>query len=61
MGTSFSSGSGSATFGTSSLGNGMFLSAGSSYGMRSTAGSAGSAAPGGPKHSSSTVGLKLTF
>jgi len=61
MGTNFATGPGSATFGTSSLGNGMFLSAGSSYGMRSTAGSAGSAAPVGPKHSSSTVGLKLTF
>jgi hypothetical protein len=40
----------------------MFLSAGSSYGGRSLAGSAaGSATPGGQKHSSSSVGLKLTF
>jgi hypothetical protein len=50
-------GSGSATFGTSNLGNGMFLSAGTSFGSRSTAG----AVAGGPKHSGPSVGLRLTF
>lgn len=60
-GTTFATGSGSATFGTSSLGNGMFLSAGTSYGVRSAAGSPGSAVPGGQKHSGPSVGLKLSF
>jgi hypothetical protein len=49
--------SGSATFGTSNLGNGMFLSAGTSFGSRSTAG----ALAGGPKRSGPSVGLRLTF
>ena len=58
--------SGSAMFGASNLGNGMFISAGTSYGSRSTTGAAagsypGSAAPGGQKHSGPSVGLRLTF
>jgi len=62
IGTNFATGSGSATFGTSNLGNGMFLSAGTSYNSRSTAGSTvGSAALGGQKHSGPSVGLKLSF
>jgi hypothetical protein len=60
-GTNFATGSGSATFGTSNLGNGMFLSAGTSYGSRSMAGSTVGNAPGGQKHSGPSVGLRLTF
>lgn len=57
MGGNFGTSSGTATFGTSNLGNGMFLSAGSSYGSRSNAGSAA----GGQKHLGPSVGLRLTF
>jgi hypothetical protein len=57
MGGNSGASSGSATFGTSNLGNGMFLSAGTSFGSRSTAG----ALAGGPKHSGPSVGLRLTF
>lgn len=56
-GGNFGTGSGSATFGTSNLGNGMFLSAGTSFGSRSAAG----AVAGGPKRSGPSVGLRLTF
>jgi hypothetical protein len=56
------SGSGSAIFGASNLGNGVFLSAGSSFGSRAAAGSpAGNSASTGQKHSGPSVGLKLTF
>jgi hypothetical protein len=55
-------GTGSAMFSTSNLGNGMFLSAGSTYGSRSTGGSpAGNSALAGQRHSGPSVGLKLTF
>jgi hypothetical protein len=55
-------GSGSAIFGTSNLGNGVFLSAGSSVGSRSAGGSAaGNSALTGQKHSGPSVGLKLSF
>jgi hypothetical protein len=57
MGGNFGTSSGSSSFGTSNLGNGMFLSAGSSYGGRSSAG----AAAGGQKHLGPSVGLRLTF
>jgi hypothetical protein len=62
IGEDSGSGSGSATFGTSNLGNGMYLSAGSSTGSRSAGGSAaGSSALAGQKHSGPSVGLKLSF
>jgi hypothetical protein len=58
----YETGSGSATFGTTNLGNGMFLSAGSSTGSRSAGGSAaGGSALAGQKHSGPSVGLKLSF
>jgi hypothetical protein len=53
----------SAIFTTSDLGNGVFLSAGTGYGARSTAGAppAGLGSEGGPKHSGTAVNLKLSF
>jgi hypothetical protein len=57
--------SASALFTSSDLGNGVFLSAGTGYGIRSTAGapaaSVGNSATGGPKHSGSAVNFKLSF
>jgi len=62
MGGNLGKGSASTMFSTSNLGNGMFLSAGSSFGRRSAAGPAPSAAlPAGQKHLGPSVGLKLTF
>jgi hypothetical protein len=56
---------GSAVFTTSDLGNGMFLSAGTGYGSRSMAGAPaaglGNGTAGEPKHSGTSVNLKLSF
>ena len=53
----------SAMFTTSDLGNGVFLSAGTGYGIRSAAGAPAAAfgTEGGPKHSGTAVNLKLSF
>jgi hypothetical protein len=53
----------SAMFTTSDLGNGVFLSAGTGYGIRSTAGApaAGLGSEGALKHSGTAVNLKLSF
>jgi hypothetical protein len=57
--------SASALFTSPDFGNGVFLSAGTGYGIRPTAGapaaSIGNSAPGGPKHSGTAVNLKLSF
>jgi hypothetical protein len=53
----------SAMFTTSDLGNGVFLSAGTGYGIRSTAGAPAASLgnEGGQKHSGTAVNLKLSF
>jgi len=53
----------SAMFTTSDLGNGVFLSAGTGYGIRSTAGAPAASLgnESGPKHSGTAVNLKLSF
>ena len=53
----------SAMFTTSDLGNGVFFSAGTGYGIRSTAGAPAASLgnEGGPKHSGTAVNLKLSF
>lgn len=57
--------SASALFSSPDLGNGVFLSAGTGYGMRPAAGAPaaaiGNSTSGGPKHSSPLVNLKLSF
>ena len=57
--------SASAMFSTSDLGNGMFLSAGTTYGSHSMAGapaaSIGNGAEAGSKHSGPSVAVKLSF
>ena len=59
---SFGADRGSAMFGASNLGNGVFLSAGTSYSRRSIAGAAaGNSMAGGQKHLGPSVGLRLTF
>lgn len=52
-----------AMFSTSDLGNGVFLSAGTGYGIRSTAGAPAASLgnESGPKHSGTAVNLKLSF
>jgi len=52
-----------AMFTTSDLGNGVFLSAGTGYGIRSTAGAPAASLgnEGGPKHSGTAVNVKLSF
>ena len=56
---------GAAIFTSSDLGNGMFLSAGSTFGSRSTAGAPaatlGNGQSGGARHSGPSVALKLSF
>jgi hypothetical protein len=53
----------SAMFTTSDLGNGVFLSAGTGYGIRSTAGAPAASLgnEAGTKHSGTAVNLKLSF
>jgi len=65
MGGNIGRGSASAMFGTSNLGNGMFLSAGTGYGSRTMASGPGNSSmtgnAGGQRHSGPSVALKLSF